>query len=201
MTTAEELEFQREDAVIPPDARLVRDFVNTLERQTGTERLGTPSDLAAWLQERDLLAAAIGADARDLELAVRLREGLRAVLEVHAGHDPGAPADLDDVLRELPLQVAFDEGGALALTPRGGDPVRAALAGILAAVHRADADGSWSRLKACARPSCRWAYFDASRNRSARWCTMAGCGNSVKMRTAYAARKARTRGAAPTTTD
>lgn len=62
---------------------------------------------------------------------------------------------------------------------------------MLDAVRQASEDGSWVRLKACARPSCRWAYYDHSRNRSGRWCTMAGCGNAVKMQKAYASRKGR----------
>ena len=45
----------------------------------------------------------------------------------------------------------------------------------------------WTRLKVCARDSCRWAFYDTSRNRSGRWCSMAGCGNIVKMRRAYRA--------------
>jgi regulatory LacI family protein/CGNR zinc finger protein len=56
------------------------------------------------------------------------------------------------------------------------------MAVLLGAVDTARVDGSWTRLKACARESCRWAYFDSSRNRSGRWCSMAWCGNAVKMR-------------------
>ena len=38
-------------------------------------------------------------------------------------------------------------------------------------------DGTWGRLKACAEDGCRWAFYDASRNQSGRWCSMAVCGN------------------------
>ena len=65
------------------------------------------------------------------------------------------------------------------------------MARLLAAVDRARADGVWERLKVCARDECRWAYYDASRNRSGRWCSMTDCGNRVKMRRAYAARTGR----------
>ena len=41
-------------------------------------------------------------------------------------------------------------------------------------------DGSWERLKACR--NCRWAFFDESKNRSARWCSMSLCGNRLKTR-------------------
>jgi predicted RNA-binding Zn ribbon-like protein len=52
---------------------------------------------------------------------------------------------------------------------------------LFAAVAAAMADGSWSRLKACRRHACRWAFYDHSRNRSGTWCSMAVCGNRVKV--------------------
>jgi len=47
---------------------------------------------------------------------------------------------------------------------------------------RAGADGSWERMKACRNPACRWAFYDASRNKVGHWCDMAVCGNRNKSR-------------------
>jgi hypothetical protein len=55
-------------------------------------------------------------------------------------------------------------------------------------LETAVADGTWPRLKACRRDVCGWLFFDRSRNRSARWCQMAVCGNRTKTR-AYRARR------------
>ena len=71
------------------------------------------------------------------------------------------------------------------------DPVGQALGQLLDAVRQTSQDGTWPRLKVCARDTCRWAFYDASRNQVRRWCSMAGCGNHVKMKRAYATRKAR----------
>lgn len=193
MPSGEELEFERENAVIPAPLRLVRDFVNTIGYPSNNDDLATPAHLAEWLAARGLADGGAPARADHLRLARTLREGLRSVLETHAGHEPDADAmrQLDDVLAQLPVRVAFGGEGELRLSPAVDDPIRAGLAGILDAARVAGQDGSWMRLKACARSDCRWAYFDASRNRSARWCSMAGCGNTMKMRAAYAARKAR----------
>ncbi|WP_210767789.1 CGNR zinc finger domain-containing protein [Cellulomonas humilata] len=38
------------------------------------------------------------------------------------------------------------------------------------------------RLKACANPDCQWVYYDGSRNRSGRWCSMTECGDVMKAR-------------------
>ena len=45
------------------------------------------------------------------------------------------------------------------------------------------------RVKVCANPHCRWAFFDESRNRSRRWCDSSECGNVMKAR-AFRAREA-----------
>ncbi len=67
------------------------------------------------------------------------------------------------------------------LTP-SGKGADAGLASLLAIVATAQADGSWPRLKACADDGCLWAFFDHSKNRRGRWCSMAVCGNQHKAR-------------------
>ena len=42
------------------------------------------------------------------------------------------------------------------------------LGGILATLARAMADGSWSRVKSCRNDTCRWLFYDHSRNRRER---------------------------------
>ncbi|MBW3563024.1 MAG: CGNR zinc finger domain-containing protein, partial [Actinobacteria bacterium] len=37
------------------------------------------------------------------------------------------------------------------------------------------------RLKVCRSDTCRWAFYDSSRNRSGKWCDMAVCGNRTKV--------------------
>jgi predicted RNA-binding Zn ribbon-like protein len=173
----------RGDTAAPPAALLVRDFVNSVEWQEDRDSWATPHDLARWFTDRAGVAVPEPTE-DDLLLARRVREGLRSVLLQHAGHEPlpGAAQDLNAVLTRVPLRMQVDDVGELRL---GGaaDGAVAALAHILGAVDLLRSEGSWGRLKACARESCRWAYWDASRNGSGRWCSMSWCGNHVKMRT------------------
>jgi predicted RNA-binding Zn ribbon-like protein len=172
---------------IPGAVRTVRDFVNTAEPQTGGEQLTGPGELRNWLAIRDLLAPSAALTAADLRRALAIREGLRVALQAHAGHpvDPAGLERLHAALDRAPLHLRFDSDGGRRLVPAADDPL-GGLAAVLAAATETD---GWGRLKVCARESCRWAYYDSSRNRSGRWCSMAGCGNQVKMRRAYAARK------------
>lgn len=57
---------------------------------------------------------------------------------------------------------------------------------IIGAVARSAADlltsGELERVKVCDAHDCGWFFVDISRNRSRRWCDMAGCGNRDKAR-------------------
>ncbi|WP_199424363.1 CGNR zinc finger domain-containing protein [Actinotalea solisilvae] len=182
------------EPAVPRAVGLVRDFVNTYEPQVDAESVGDPAVLGRWLVERGLAAPGTALHAADVVRAHVVREGLRSVLLDHAGHepDPAALAALNATLAASPVTLAFAPGGHR-IVALDGDGLAPALAGLLDAVREAAEDQTWGRLKVCARDTCRWAFYDASRNQARRWCSMAGCGNTVKMRRAYAARTGRGR--------
>jgi predicted RNA-binding Zn ribbon-like protein len=166
-------------------AALVRDFVNTLDVESGEEQLQSPRELARWLRDRGLPAGRSVTDA-DLSAALALREGLRAELRAH--HDnAGAPArgHLDQVMAAYPLRVSV-RTGTPELEPVGSG-TSAGLARIVAAVAESHADRTWQRLKVCAESTCQWAFVDTSKNQSRSWCSMRVCGNRAKTK-AYRAR-------------
>ncbi|MWA04488.1 hypothetical protein F8568_029745 [Actinomadura sp. LD22] len=169
-------------------ALLLRDFVNTLNLDAGTDGLPTPEALAGWLAGRGLVPAGTPAGAADLGTALTLRGGLREAMAAHHGpQDADAPGELEDALSALPLRVGL-AGQRPALVPL--DPPATAAAGlarIAAAIVDAAAAGTWPRLKVCQEDTCRWAFLDTSKNRSRSWCSMRTCGNRTKTR-AYRAR-------------
>jgi predicted RNA-binding Zn ribbon-like protein len=171
----------------PNDLVLIEDFVNTFDLETGEEELASPEALTAWLTERGLADAPLGHD--DLASAVALREHLRALLLANNGGelDPSVPAALSAAAERARLTVALDEHGRATVTPQaqGIDRVAGRLLGIVA---RAQADGTWERLKACPWHTCHFAFYDRSRNHSRTWCDMAVCGNRAKAQTYRRAR-------------
>lgn len=180
------------DTAAPPAVTLVRDFVNTYEPQVDEESIPEPASLRDWLAERGLVEPDAQLTDTDAVTARTVREGLRSVLLDHAGHepDPAAIEALNAVLAAVPMTMTFD-AGAYRLAPAGGSAFDAALTRLADAVREATEDRTWHRLKVCARDTCRWAFYDASRNQTRRWCSMAGCGNYVKMKRAYATRTGR----------
>jgi predicted RNA-binding Zn ribbon-like protein len=148
----------------PGDLEIVRRFVNTRDLELGTERLASPADLDAFL-------GTTGSTAADLERAIDFREALRALMLANATGDP-PPADaLATVAAAGPLTVGPD------LRVVGGG-----LAGLLAIVVTARADGTWARLKACPGRDCQWALYDRTRSRTRRWCAAAKCGARTRSR-------------------
>jgi predicted RNA-binding Zn ribbon-like protein len=172
----------------PHNLQLVIDFVNTLDLETGDEALGTPDALAAWLSERELRPGRV--TAADHTAALGLREALRAAMAAHNGGPPMVPAALDQAAQRGRLSVRFAPDGSPTLEPRATGTA-GALAQLLVPVAEAAADGTWQRVKACTADDCQWAFYDHSRNRSARWCDMAVCGNRTKVRSYRTRRAAR----------
>jgi predicted RNA-binding Zn ribbon-like protein len=162
---------QRNPQIAYAGVVLLEDLLNTLDVDAGTDALDDERSAAAWLTQHGYSG---DVDAENLTLA----RGVRAALRGELGEAP-AP------MPHIAVQVVIDEEG-----PRlagAGTPLQRVLGEALAEAVALRATGEWSRLKTCAMDSCRWVFFDASRNRSGRWCSMSGCGNKAKT-AAYRAR-------------
>ncbi len=179
------------DKRAPEPLRFVQQFVNTAELDEDAEDLTSPEALRDWMAARDLADPEAAVTEADLSRALEVREGLRAVLYTHNGgeRDEEALERLERAAGKASLRATFAGDCAPRLTPaaKGTD---AGLARLLAIVARSAAEGTWDRLKACAGPDCRWAFYDKSKNRSGRWCSMATCGNLHKTRAFRARAKA-----------
>jgi predicted RNA-binding Zn ribbon-like protein len=161
----------------------VRAFVNTVHHEQGEvgEELTSPAALEVFLAEHDL--GKVPVKPADLRRALEVREALRNVM----GANNGEPLDKDSVdllnrtAARAKVVAAFDDHASWRIEPVSNG-VDHALGQMLATVFRSMSDGSWSRMKACGNPECRWAFYDASKNHSGRWCEMSSCGNRMKAR-------------------
>ena len=170
----------------PEPLRLVQRFINSTEiheTRPTDEELASPEALRDWLAERDLMDRSEAVSDADLARALDVREGLRALLMAHNGEplDSERIEKLDRVARRMPVRVCFGEDAQPELVADSGG-VDGALARLLAIVATAAEQGTWERLKACPRDCCMWAFYDRSKNRSGRWCSMDSCGNVEKAR-------------------
>jgi len=171
-------------APAPGDLRIVHALVNTVDPVTGTDELDSPAALREWLERWRLPAPDEGSEQAAFARIIDVRDGLRVLIAANGGAavDADAMARLDAATENAVLRVRFDAGGGTRLEPTSRD-FEGFLSGLFLIVARARSSGTWRRLKPCANPECRRAFYDASQSRNGRWCSMRRCGNKLKART------------------
>ena len=186
--------------------RLALDYVNTLSWR-GTDRqidwIASYGDLVAWGEQARIVSARTAASLRrtpggaidGLTRAHRLRATLQRIfLAVAAGDQPGR-RDIAAVNRDLasaaPRRRLVRAGKVFAWAPPGAAAgIDCLLTPILWAAADLLADDELDRVRLCAAEDCGWLFYDQSRNRRRRWCSMADCGNRAKAKRHYARHKA-----------
>ena len=138
---------------------------------------GVPADdLADPARARAWLAAAggLGTEA-ELRHVLRVRQALQAVVRGQQPAEVLAP-ELEGVT-SVPAIETGRVGWTLSVAPDRELAVRAVLAW--------DAAARTGRLRACANDECQLFLVDRTRAGTARWCSMAVCGNRMKARRHY----------------
>jgi predicted RNA-binding Zn ribbon-like protein len=176
----------------------VQAFINThfdLGADFGSEVLHSPDALGGWWKDAGLIANGTAFGDHDLTVAIAVRESLRALAAVEPGRRKAqrrALERLDWLAAGSRVEVRFTASGPDFLpVPEAG--ARGAIGCLLAMTGQAMADGSWSRLKICPGDHCGWAFYDHSRNRTGRWCSMSVCGGRAKAKSHYRRRRAQPR--------
>jgi predicted RNA-binding Zn ribbon-like protein len=179
------------DKVAPAPLIAVQAFADSLESEDEAEKLPDPERARDWLVELGLAAPAMKLDDAGLAELFALRRSIRALIDANmtGEQDAGANAELAAAAAAHPVPVAVSADGGVAIDLDPAESVEGLIGQLIGVVLRSQIDGTWGRLKICASDSCRWAFYDASKNRGGHWCSMETCGNRVKNR-AYRARRA-----------
>jgi predicted RNA-binding Zn ribbon-like protein len=185
--------------------RLCLDLANTLDPRHGAEAtdfLASYADLATWAghagavapEEAERLLREAKRRPAEAEAALQRARGLReAVYGSFAAIAAARPAPARDLRM---LERAYQEAMSHARLTRAGHgyewcwddplelqrplwPVATSAAELLTA-------GEHERIHECpGADECGWLFYDTSRNRSRRWCSMESCGNRAKGRRHY----------------
>jgi predicted RNA-binding Zn ribbon-like protein len=191
--------------------RLCLDFVNTVsERPVGPatrEDLNDYTHMLQWSRQAGILsargtrelarrAAAQPARARRVLREARdLRERLHRLFRAIVEHRSPGCADLERFGAELGSALAHRRVHYRGRRYRYDWPdahtnLGCVLWPVLVSAQDVLCRDDHTRLGACAGPDgCGWLYYDTSKNRSRRWCSMQSCGNSAKARRHYARRR------------
>jgi predicted RNA-binding Zn ribbon-like protein len=167
---------------------LLQDFVNTFDLATGIDQLAGPEGLLLWFADQKLVNQPTLSN-NAVKRAQDLRESIRELILSHGGMpvDPAAAMIIRDVWEEGRLAPLIDPEGYPRLIP-GSEGIAAGLGMLAASLFLAMHSESWSRLKVCGNAQCQRIFYDRSKNRSGKWCSMTSCGNRMKVR-AYRRRK------------
>lgn len=200
-------------------SRLCLEFVNTNEWHAAefpVETLTSYTDLVDWATKVGIRspqsAQALKAQAANRPIlatqiydwAIELREAMYRVFVAIINNQSPTQSDLDLLNEALPhaytqpiLNTLDVENSAAKSCVAFGVQWRCDESGldgilwpILRSAIRLLTEGEHSRIGQCADDrGCGYLFYDTSRNRSRRWCTMASCGNRAKSQRHYARRK------------
>jgi predicted RNA-binding Zn ribbon-like protein len=162
----------------PGALELVRRFVNTLNLPDGPDELDTLDKARSWCLSYGLAPVR---DSVHLGLLHDFRETLRDLLFANNGEGDAATAwrELNPFMASTRLSLSVNPYHGLELLPAHEED-KGPIASLLAVVYEAQVRETWPRLRACRRQSCRFAYYDQTKNGSRAWCSMATCGNQAK---------------------
>lgn len=179
------------------------DFLNSISTPVDVpvELLHSGAGLLSWLEQAGWIAPArleeIEAQAGPGELdsvaaeARALREWFRQFVQDHQGRSlpPSALARLEPLNRILARDeeytqiVATEPAGELPfklLRQRRWRSASALLQPIAEAMAEVVASVDFAQVKHCEGASCTLCFYDTTRRRARRWCSMAVCGNRAK---------------------
>ncbi|MGL5929882.1 MAG: CGNR zinc finger domain-containing protein [Dermatophilaceae bacterium] len=167
----------------PEPLAAVQDLLNSLHVERGTDELADLTSARSWLDAAGYRRPG-ELTRRDLDRLLHLRTALRDLVRADA---PGERSDrrrdaarrLTELAATVRYRPEFDTAGALRFRAVGEGAAQVVGATVMA-IHRAQHDGTWERLKICRNDSCAWVFYDYSRNHSGTWCAMGICGNRTK---------------------
>ena len=176
-------------------------FANTLDARHGpepAEGLKRYDDLVAFTQQIGQLSISRANDLRllaernpdqaedVLRRAKQLRETIYRIFSAVAADTTPDSDDLDLLNTELHEAMAHTrlvpaEDGFDWTWPDEPLALERAIWPIVRSAAELLVSGEIGRIRECAASDCGWLFFDESRNRSRRWCSMQTCGNRAKV--------------------
>lgn len=211
---------QQPDVPLPPSragtldlvgGELALDFANTSSGRgspTHQEHLRDFETLIQWVEHARVMTPADCAYAREAvmqkpKLAAKLFARALAVRELvwQIGETLAEGRFVPERLRQELTAVHAESLARADIKPRDGaliwswNPRKNLQAAILGPLTLSALtlllEKDLSRTKRCKGQECGWLFFDATKNKSRRWCEMRVCGNRAKVRAARQRKKAR----------
>ena len=173
---------------------LALDFINSAFGigDSSWDCLADDAGALAWLKAAGLLAPDFDTPGAGLAAAARsLRAAAGRLIDMTESPEPG---DFDVVNRILeaghPVRTLARDAGAnvVLMERRRDDSVASLLEPVAAALARLLTQGDLAQVRQCEAHDCTLRFLDITKSGRRRWCSMAVCGNRMKV-AAFRARK------------
>ena len=163
----------------PGNLALLEGFLNTWSGELGVEDLGTVRATEAWLKQFGLWSGNRKLTSDQRQKIIEFREVLRTWVLDDRASDP-----ISTSLFDVAFRVEVNDGDLIFL-PVGNDPHQFLVGSLINVISNSQQNSTWDRFKCCELPSCGWAFYDSTRSRTKRWCSMKTCGSRHKAREYY----------------
>lgn len=159
------------DRAAPGELELVRRFCNSINRESGADHFAEPRGFDRWLaaEGQKPTNPSLG----QLATVLAARGALHDIVTQGRADASEGWAALAVCLTNTTFRLRA-EADSIALCASSPSPTEDFLGEIALILVRCREAGTLRRLIACA--SCEWMIYDASKNRSARWCSASVCG-------------------------
>ena len=147
------------------------------ESAAGGDALLDPDRFKAFCSSLEIDHTKLVVDGALLETMRDLRAAVASCLKEPSSKKSQA---LEEISAKAQIVLRVDDEGMPMLSSAAvGSASIAAL--FVLAIAASAGDGGWSRIRVCDAPECSRAFFDTTRSRNRRWCSMSTCGNRAKV--------------------
>jgi predicted RNA-binding Zn ribbon-like protein len=179
---------QMSSSIATTGGNVALDLLNTIMRTPSgiVDQLGDEREATKWLQTYGLVHGKTLVDSETVEALVKLRSIARRMIEARLVGRTSSPAELNAVLRNCASHwvMSWDRHQGATPTRRlvlAGATELSALAPVAEEVARLLIREDFGVVKRCGNPDCTMLFLDQTATRRRRWCSMATCGNRMKV--------------------
>lgn len=163
----------------PGKLMLLEGFLNTSSAEQGIEDFTTAMSTDAWLRIAGLWTGARKITSNQHREILNLRRALRNWILDKTDFEP-----LNDLVAGTTFKAEFGAKGEVQFRSVGDD-YQKILGALSEVISNSQQEGTWDRFRCCELPTCGWAFYDSTRSRTKRWCSMKTCGSRHKAREYY----------------
>lgn len=158
---------------------LLEGFLNTWSGELDIDDFKTTDSTEKWLRSTELWTGPEKITSEQVQKIISFRSELRSWI---LNRDQSQP--LHKLVSDISFKVEFNSEGEVQFHA-SGNAYHKVIGTLITVISESQKSGTWDRFKCCDLSTCGWAFYDTTRSRTKRWCSMKTCGSRHKSREHY----------------